>query len=93
MRRNRPHCGGSRNGCFQSNKLQMEPLRKLPGVKKSKAVKWKCRACGHAKHFTKAVTAVACESCPKCNGMVFEPVAQFKSRSGRTVGDDRNERC
>ena len=39
-----------------------------------KAVKWKCSACGHAKHFTKAVTAVACESCPKCNGKVFEPV-------------------
>jgi hypothetical protein len=37
-----------------------------------RALGWKCRACGHVKHFTRPVPSdVACP-CPKCRGEAFQ---------------------
>lgn len=49
-------------------------LEEIARREEVKAAKWKCSACRHAKHFTRPVTAAACESCPKCHATAFEPV-------------------
>jgi predicted Zn-ribbon and HTH transcriptional regulator len=43
-------------------------LALFPSETELRSLGWKCTACGHAKHFTRPVTAAVADRCPKCKG-------------------------
>jgi rubrerythrin len=52
-----------------SNALsQFEPSQE------ERAMRWKCKACGYMKHFTKAVPLEAAGRCPRCKNTEFRPI-------------------
>ena len=49
-------------------------LKALETILDPRSLKWVCDGCGYTKQFTKPMTSAACDSCPRCKGMVFLPV-------------------
>jgi Zn finger protein HypA/HybF involved in hydrogenase expression len=47
-------------------------LKKMERADEQKSLSWKCADCGHAKHFTRPVSAEVAAPCPKCGGTRFE---------------------
>jgi hypothetical protein len=47
-------------------------LRKIEQPAHQKSLAWECAGCGHAKHFTRPVTAEVAAPCPKCGGATME---------------------
>ena len=53
-----------------------EELEALEAVVNPRYSKWKCDGCGYEKHFTKASTVMACDSCPRCHGTALSPIVK-----------------
>jgi rubrerythrin len=47
-------------------------LKLLNHCQEKRSLAWKCKRCGHIKHFTRPVLADVAAPCPKCRGDVFE---------------------
>jgi hypothetical protein len=48
-------------------------LRKIEQVAQQRSLAWKCVACGHTKHFSRAALAEVAVPCPKYGGARFDP--------------------
>jgi rubrerythrin len=47
-------------------------LALLPSEAELRSLCWKCSACGHVKHFTRAVPSEVASPCPKCKSDAFQ---------------------
>ncbi len=48
-------------------------LKTIEKPAEPRALAWKCKTCGHVKHFTRPATAEVARPCAKCHGASFEP--------------------
>ena len=50
-----------------------QALTLLAAAEEQRALAWKCRGCGHVKHFTKPVSVEVVARCPRCKSEHFVP--------------------
>jgi hypothetical protein len=51
-----------------------QALTLLAAAEEQRALAWKCRGCGHVKHFTTPVSLEVVARCPCCKSEQFVPV-------------------
>ncbi|MGI8956845.1 MAG: hypothetical protein ACR2II_08020 [Chthoniobacterales bacterium] len=49
-------------------------IARLPQSEEARYLRWRCKGCGHLKHFTRPMPAQVAPPCPKCKGVAFEPL-------------------
>jgi predicted Zn-ribbon and HTH transcriptional regulator len=51
----------------------MNALKQIEQSQEEHSMRWKCKACGYTKHFTRSVVLEAAGRCPRCKSTEFRP--------------------